>query len=80
MYEVRVGQVKDCFDPHHERPHVDTYDLADLGYIDGPAVCGAAVTIVTIDVKTPDALNSIYSLKMRKVHCNTTPFMSPTTL
>jgi hypothetical protein len=27
------GWEKDCFDPEHERPHVDDDDLADLGYI-----------------------------------------------
>ncbi|KFX97115.1 hypothetical protein O988_05024 [Pseudogymnoascus sp. VKM F-3808] len=29
------GWEKDCFDPDHKRPHVDNYDLADLGYIKG---------------------------------------------
>ncbi|KAL5347109.1 hypothetical protein ACLOAV_008252 [Pseudogymnoascus australis] len=27
------GWEKDCFDPDHKRPHVDSYDLADMGYI-----------------------------------------------
>jgi hypothetical protein len=29
------GWEKDCFNPYHKRPHVDNYDLADLGYIKG---------------------------------------------
>ncbi|KFX85838.1 hypothetical protein V490_09380 [Pseudogymnoascus sp. VKM F-3557] len=29
------GWEKDCFNPDHKRPHVDNYDLADLGYIKG---------------------------------------------
>ncbi|KFZ10709.1 hypothetical protein V502_07970 [Pseudogymnoascus sp. VKM F-4520 (FW-2644)] len=59
------GREKDSFDPDHERPHVDDYDLADMGYIKymGPrhvprcaAAAPTAAMILYIVAETPGAL------------------------